>query len=369
MVTGRTQGGTPAPEKHIEAKGQPVQRVVRIGKKKLTSRKNISQLWRADEIDEHLGLGPKKKEKFQSELRLLAEGKNITEFPGWDEAYLRLRNPKILIKGDDGVVSIIKNTTDLMLWLGSYPLSSEVQPRGYAQTETLQRALDSLKELKKTITNKKVWQEVALAAETEPSDDEPENKWGNLELVDSVDMFGKPDKENQLPGRYKRKLPPDEYEKKLQELRRSLAGYKLVGLHATTMESTGPLVKEGVSQARFATGHGVGKGKGFYIIPAQRITDNLIKNTKAWGNHVLAVFLPKSAEQAWATGGDNVQTLEEENVERKPLYYMFGDLEAVIPPSLCPKVKIVVDPADISMGNTQYEAERYDDEFSFMKSL
>lgn len=353
-------------------KSQPIQRVVRIGKSKLKTRRNISQLWRADEMDEHLGLESDEKKRFQSELLLLAEGKNITEFPGWDEAYQRLRGSKIFIKADDGVVSIIKNTTDLMVWLGSYPLESGEQPRGYAETKILQRALGLLERVRKTITNKKVWDAVKIAAQMEPDDDDDDetgDKWGDLELVDSVDMMGRPDPMNQLPGRYRRKLPPGEYEKKLEELRGSLSGYTLVGLHATTMENTGPLVREGVSPARFNTGHGVGKGNGFYIIPAQNITAGILRKAKAWGNHVVAVYLPESAEQEWAAEGDNVQTLEEENEENTPRYYMFGDLEAVIPPSLCPEVKLVVDPADISMGNTEYEAERYDDDFGFMDSL
>ena len=368
MVASQAQGETLAPEKHIEDKNGPIQRVIRIGNKKLKSRRNISQLWRADEIDEHLGLGPEEKKKFQSELQLLAEGKNITEFPGWDEAYTHLREPKILIKGDDGVVSIIKNTTDLMIWLESYPLSSKNQSGTYAETATLQYALNLLKTVKKTITNRKVWLAVAVAQKRKSSGRDTGDEWGELDLVDSFDLLGKTVK-NAVPGRYKRKIPFDEYQEKMQKLRSSLKNYKLVGLHATTMENTGALVKEGVSQDRFNTGHGVGKGDGFYIIPASIVTPKTIKEAKAWGSHVLAVFLPASAEQEWAEEGDNVQTLETQNTKNESLYYIFGKSEAVIPPSLCSQVKIVVDPADISMGDTKYEAESYDDEFGFLEDL
>jgi hypothetical protein len=147
-----------------------------------------------------------------------------------------------------------------------------------------------------------------------------------------------------------------------------------VGVHATTMEQTGPLVKEGVSTKLFNTRHGFGKGNGFCIIPASggKVTSGLIKDAKGWGSHVVAVFLPEAAAASWANDTDNVETLEEDNNDNDPLYYMFGKSEAVIPPSLCPDVRIVVDPADISMGDTEYEAEPYGedlDEFDFLKLL
>jgi hypothetical protein len=179
--------------------------------------------------------------------------------------------------------------------------------------------------------------------------------------------MGKENEEERVPGRYRRKLPEEEYEKKLQELRQSLAGYRLVGFHATTMENAGPLVQEGVSAERFGTGHGAGKGEGFYFIPGS--TNRTIRSAKGWGGHVVAVFLPQSARSEWADDTDNVQTLEEQNTDGEHLYYMFGDDEAVVPPSLCRAIKIVVDPADISVGSRKYEAEPYADEFRFLQDL
>ena len=298
----------------------------------------------------------------------LAEGTNTTEFADWDQAFARLKEPAIVIEGDDGVASLIKSTTDLAIWLGSYPLRSDQAPRHYADTAILQTALSSLHGLKTTITNRRVWRAVIAAAEGTGSGAGAGGVWGELELVDSFNLLGERE-EAVVPGRYRRKLPEAEYNEKLQALRSSLAGYRFVGLHATTMERTGSLVKEGVNPALFNTGHGAGKGRGFYIIPAAGVSNKLLKLAKGWGGHVVAVFLPDSAEEVQAGKLDNVQTLERANKARKPFYYFFGESEAVIPPSLCTKVKIVVDPSDISMGSTEYEAEAYADEFAFMKEI
>jgi hypothetical protein len=368
--SGREHGSTPALKRPSQGR-DPIQRVIQMGNKKLKSRRNISQLWRAHAVDNRLNLEAKEKENFRNELILLAQGTQITEFSDWEQAYAELQTPKMFIQGDDGVVSIIRNTTDLMIWLGSYPLSSTESPKSYAEAPILNTALNVLRTYKKTLTNSKVWRVVAAIAQDQGAVPEKYRgsgkEWGELELVNSVDLMGKENKQELVPGRYRRKLPDEEYQGKLQELRQSLAGYKLVGFHATTMENAGPLVQEGISASRFNTGHGAGKGQGFYFIPGE--SKKTITSAKGWGGHVVAVFLPESAEEEWAEDTENVQTLEQGNVARKPLYYLFGSHEAVIPPSLCGKVKIVVDPADISVGDKRYPAERYGDEFQFLDSL
>jgi len=87
-----------------------------------------------------------------------------------------------------------------------------------------------------------------------------------------------------------------------------------------------------------------------------------------WGSHVVAVYLPEEAIVKVAQDGENVDTLELGNETKGKFYYSFGKLEAVIPPSLCADVRIVVDPSDISMGNTEYEAEMYNNEFGFLNT-
>ena len=84
---------------------------------------------------------------------------------------------------------------------------------------------------------------------------------------------------------------------------------------------------------------------------------------------MVAVFPPEAAAASWANDADNVETLEEDDDDNDPRYYMSGKSEAVIPPSLCPDARIVVDPADGSMGDTEYEAEPYGEDLDFLKLL
>lgn len=127
------------------------------------------------------------------------------------------------------------------------------------------------------------------------------------------------------------------------------------------------LVKNGVDVSQINTENGSGKGRGFYIIPGTNL-DRMTKEAKVWGSHVVAVYLPAEAKIKVAGRGENVDILELEKEKKEKFYYSFGKLEAVIPPSLCADVRIVVDPSDISMGNTEYEAEMYNSEFGFFNT-
>ena len=117
----------------------------------------------------------------------------------------------------------------------------------------------------------------------------------------------------------------------IESLKKSLSGYNLVGVHATTMERMASLVKNGVDVSQINTENGSGKGKGFYIIPGTNL-DRITKEAKVWGSHVVAVYLPEEAIVKVAQDGENV------------------------------------DPSDISMGNTEYEAEMYNNEFGFLNT-
>ena len=115
---------------------------------------------------------------------------------------------------------------------------------------------------------------------------------------------------------------------------------------------------EGVSGEKMGSGHGVGKGRGFYIIPAKNEIKSLDKaesSAKGWDPHTVAVFLPENCVRIVAQEGETVQTLEQKHKGQK-CYYEFGSEEAVIPPSLFPEILLVRDPADISVANPSYPA-------------
>lgn len=335
-----------------------IQRIVRIGKKKIKGTGYLRQLLKA------LNWPINKKSVLFQELEALALGKNITVFKTWDEAFKYLSEPKILVKCND-VISIIKNTTDLLIWLGSYP-SSHFPLISYATSDILNNALVSLEKQMQSylyIGKQRVWNAVYIASQTS-YDSSRDKEWGELELVEREDLAGKKD---EIPGRYRRKIPAEMYLSMIESLKKSLSGYNLVGVHATTMERMASLVKNGVDVSQINTENGSGKGKGFYIIPGTNL-DRITKEAKVWGSHVVAVYLPEEAIVKVAQDGENVDTLELGNETKGKFYYSFGKLEAVISPSLCADVRIVVDPSDISMGNTEYEAEMYNNEFGFLNT-
>ena len=130
-----------------------------------------------------------------------------------------------------------------------------------------------------------------------------------------------------------------------RSLRKRLTGHKLVGVHATTIDNLGPLMTEGVSHKKMASGHGVGKGSGFYIIPTPRGTKDLAKtetSAKFWDPSIVAVYLPEDCQAVDAEEGQTVETLEQESQSNETRrFYIFGTQEGVIPPSLFPQIVLV----------------------------
>ncbi|VAW57953.1 hypothetical protein MNBD_GAMMA11-1444 [hydrothermal vent metagenome] len=182
------------------------------------------------------------------------------------------------------------------------------------------------------------------------------------------------------PKHFKSKLSSSLLLKQMTALKEKLAGYQLVGFHGTAVENISTLVKDGIDQKRFGSGHGSGKGEGLYIIPLQGL-NKTIRETLFWGHSSVAVFLPKGCKVVSTRSGDRIETLEKlriEKTENEELIYMFGSSEAVIPPSLCRSVRLTCDPSSISMVNTsdlddgEQEYETYtsiEEEFDYLKEF
>jgi hypothetical protein len=349
------------------------QRAVRIGGKRMKSAKDIRQQWRAAyNSGQHIELDDSSKEIFHKDLTRLAEGKNETPFADWKEAYTILSQPKVLVTGSDGSVSIIRTTNDLMAWVGSYPLTSSdyVELGTVTDATVLKATLDLLITTKRKITTSKVWQAIIKAKNGEKPKKDPKIDWGEMDTAETYDLIGIKSDEG-VPARFRRKLRPQDRADKLEEIKASLEGYKLVGLHATDMERMTSLVQTGINTKMFGKGHGIGKGNGFYIIPTppKKQISTILKSAKAWGSHVVAVFLPNSVELESAHDGENVQTLESNKKPSEQFYYGFGMGEAVIPPSLCKSVKFIIDPADVAVAVIGPEVESYNQEMDFLKEL
>ena len=121
--------------------------------------------------------------------------------------------------------------------------------------------------------------------------------------------------------------------------------YKLIGVHETTSKSIDSLVANGVSSEKMGTGNGLGKGKGFYVLPVYN--SNLKKSTEGirWGTRFVAVYIHNSCKMMSAPEGYNMEKLEEE-FGGKNNYYEFGKLEHIIPESLFRSVKLARKPTD-----------------------
>lgn len=130
---------------------------------------------------------------------------------------------------------------------------------------------------------------------------------------------------------------------------KSVGDYKLVGVHETRSRNIGSLISGGISADKMNSGHGLGKGPGFYILPVMT-GDKLRTATKdpklRWGTRFVAVYIHKSCTLVKAADGENTVTLERK-YEGKKCYYSFAELEHVIPVSLFDKVILAREPKDI----------------------
>jgi hypothetical protein len=273
-----------------------------------------------------------------------------------------------IVVGDNVAETVrIRTASDLLIWLVSHPAGSALAPVSYAEPSTMIAVLNKLWKQNRMIEPPEVWGAVREVVDENNKDDEsaeeddredepdvgpdwPQGHWDKKEDEFSGVEFPE-------PARFRRKMSPKRYDEALAALDKRLSGYKLVGLHATRIESTATLVSEGVSKARFDTGHHLGKGKGFYVVPTSGALNESVRETAlSWGSHFVGVYLPSGVKSILASEGQNVQTLEEVHAG-KNVYYLFGAMEAVIPPSLCDKVLLVTNPADISVADPQLEAE------------
>jgi hypothetical protein len=132
---------------------------------------------------------------------------------------------------------------------------------------------------------------------------------------------------------------------------RSHKTYKLLGVHETTNEKAASLVKNGPATDQVGSGHGLGKGRGFYLTP---IGTKLVVDLD-YGECIVAVYIKNTAERRGSGGIDNVDQLEKQYVEEfeepadQPCYYvMAGGGEIVIPERCFGLVKMAKERSDLS---------------------
>lgn len=286
------------------------------------------------------------------------------------ERYTKDGKPQIVVGDNVAESTVIASASDLLVWLVSHPTGSERAPKSFAEVEVMVQVLDRLWSRAGLIEPPDVWEALhsvlqqrsrAAAASEEEEESSSEGAsglewakgdWASVEDKDTKNVFF------DEPARFRRKMPSEELTALKRKLKQELDGYELVGVHATQIESMATLVAEGVSAKRFGSQRGQGKGKGFYLVPVtgRRVNKSLLDTVVSWGTHVVAVYLPTHYEKVEAEEGQTVQALEQEH-KGKRCYFLFGNHEAVVPPSLCPDVKLVTDPADIAVAPAHHPAE------------
>jgi hypothetical protein len=174
--------------------------------------------------------------------------------------------------------------------------------------------------------------------------------------------------------RYKLKIKPEEYDDLLGRLKDRLKGHKLVGFHATKKrKNLVGLVKNGVDKNKFDTGHGSGKGSGFYFIPIGK--GKYIKAINAatfWGENLVAVYVPE--DWRFLDVENLARTTKElsEDTDDLTNIYQFAEQEAVIPEKQCEKVILVRSPEDCPGEIEGTEREKWnsvEEEFVFIEQL
>jgi hypothetical protein len=283
----------------------------------------------------------------------------------------------ILIGDNVAETTQIQSASDLLVWLVSHPAGSSNTPRDFANSQTLLKVLVKLGKEDRVIEPPEVWDTLSMVLkEKEEVKEEEEDGYGEYEGWKAGDWGSEKDEDAgcsfECPLEFRRKMSEEQYSKSLEALNKRLTGYKLVGVHATTLENLGSLMVEGVSSDKFGTARGQGKGEGFYIIPTPKGIPDLTKgerSAKYWGSFIVAVYLPDDCKLKEAEEGENVQTLEAKN-KGEMYYYTFAQQEIVIPPSLLNKIILVRDPADITMADPSLPAmPTTDSAVSFLQKL
>jgi hypothetical protein len=136
-------------------------------------------------------------------------------------------------------------------------------------------------------------------------------------------------------------------------------GYIKLGVHETRAEGTRSLVVSGPSAERFGTGHGLGKGRGFYVTHVgQKLLRSAIKGM-AYFNNFVVIYVPASwpAIQSPDEQSNSVAHLDKTWRGTFCYYVMSGGSEIVIPERCFPFVKVVANQKDLD--NLQRAAPKH----------
>lgn len=280
-------------------------------------------------------------------------------------------------------IELISTPSALLTGLMSHAAPPEMTPKGYADDATLRAVLRKLAAMSasrpdRPLTWPRVWNAVRIVCKRRagrghqdlPNDADEQQHWRTWKNLE--------EQEFEVFKEHRRKMPDRDRVRVLASLQERLTSYTFVGVHATTVENVGALIREGISAVKLDTEHHLGKGPGFYFIPARSLDklDSVVKAASPWGPALVAVFMPTGCLAVRAREGQNVTTLEKKH-DKLNCFYVFGKKEAVIPERLFHRARVVRDPTDVTMATdlrglmpeTSLEAEAYEGPLDFLTDM
>jgi hypothetical protein len=126
-------------------------------------------------------------------------------------------------------------------------------------------------------------------------------------------------------------------------------GFVKIGVHETTNEKAASLVIHGPSLGRVGSGHGSGKGGGFYVTPVKGQLGTAVASI-AYGECFVAIYIAKAAKRR-ATNSSTVDEAEElyanPDEPSQACYYVMGAGGEIVIPTRCfALVRVAATPAD-----------------------
>jgi hypothetical protein len=175
-----------------------------------------------------------------------------------------------------------------------------------------------------------------------------------------TDEYGAPE-----PAEFRREMPAADIAEQQRALNQTLSGYRLVGFHGTNAENVGGLVIDGPDVARIATGHGIGKGRGFYVAPVvgppggkSPGTSGAKKEARMWGKFLVAVYVADdvSVGEHYDESDDGFAFESGGSASGEPVMTFHGSDELVVPEELFGKIKLVRNVDDVAMPTAARQA-------------
>jgi hypothetical protein len=154
---------------------------------------------------------------------------------------------------------------------------------------------------------------------------------------------------------------------------------KKVGVHETKGENVDSLIANGPSPVKLGTGHGLGKGPGFYVSHVgQRTLYNAIKGI-SYGERFLAVYVPSDlmAIRSTSEQTNNTDVLDKTHGGEFCYYVMSGGSEVVIPVRCFGLITLVSNLDELVTNDDEEEDEDqkqlvqaiYEEELDFAKRM